>query len=56
MANIRTYAYHEGDDIYEPHIAKLRKIQNLLVTGILFPQKESKESRLKFEANLFFRN
>ncbi|WP_368127333.1 DGQHR domain-containing protein [Bacteroides caccae] len=49
----RTYAYHEGDDIYEPHIAKLRKIQNLLVTGILFPQKESKESRLKFEANLF---
>lgn len=49
----RTYAYHEGDDQYEPCIARYRKIQNLLVTGILFPQKESKENRLKFEANLF---
>jgi hypothetical protein len=49
----RTYAYHEGDDLYEPQIAKFRKIQNLLVTGILFPQKESRETRLKFEANLF---
>ena len=25
MIQHRTYAYHEGDDIYEPHIAKLRK-------------------------------
>lgn len=49
----RTYAYHEGDDIYEQWISHLRKIQNLLVTGILFPKKESKENRLKFEANLF---
>ena len=49
----RTYAYHEGDDQYEPSIAKYRKIQNLLVTGILFPQKETRENRLKFEANLF---
>ncbi|KAF0200264.1 MAG: DGQHR domain-containing [Bacteroidetes bacterium] len=49
----RTYAYHEGDDLYEKEIAKKRKIQNLLVTGILFPHNESKLNRLKFEANLF---
>lgn len=49
----RTYAYHEGDDIYEKEIAQKRKIQNLLVTGILFPKSESKQNRLKFEANLF---
>ena len=49
----RTYAYHEGDDQFEPTISKLRKIQNLLVTGILFPKTENKQTRLKFEANLF---
>lgn len=49
----RTFAYHEGDDLYENRIAELRKIQNLLVTGILFPSNESKQKRLKFEANLF---
>lgn len=49
----RTYAYHEGDDQYEALIAKQRKVQNLLVTGILFPADESPQKRLKFEANLF---
>ena len=49
----RTYAYHEGDDSYEQYIAHLRKIQNLLLTGIIFPKNESKENRLKFESNLF---
>ncbi|MGD9487513.1 MAG: DGQHR domain-containing protein [Calditrichaceae bacterium] len=49
----RTYAYHEGDDQFEETISKLRKIQNLLVTGILFPKTENKQTRLKFEANLF---
>lgn len=49
----RTYAYHEGDDSYEQYITHLRKIQNLLVTGIIFPKNESKENRLKFESNLF---
>jgi len=49
----RTYAYHEGDDIYESSIEKFRGIQNLLVTGILYPKNEAKEKRLKFEANLF---
>lgn len=49
----RTYAYHEGDDLYEAKISKQRKVQNLLVTGILFPSDESKQKRLNFEANLF---
>ncbi len=49
----RTYAYHEGDDNYERKISQLRKEQNLLVTGILFPHNEPKHKRLKFEANLF---
>jgi DGQHR domain-containing protein len=49
----RTYAYHEGDDSFESKISDLRTIQNLLVTGILFPKNISKQARLKFEANLF---
>lgn len=49
----RAYAYYEGDDIYEPSIAKLRGIQNLLVTGILYPKNENIDKRLKFEAKLF---
>ncbi|MCQ2167584.1 MAG: DGQHR domain-containing protein [Bacteroidales bacterium] len=49
----RIYAYHEGDDIYENSMKPLRRRQNLLVTGILFPADESQESRLKFEAQLF---
>ncbi|KGN74294.1 hypothetical protein HR17_05810 [Porphyromonas gulae] len=49
----RTYAYHEGEDQYEILISEQRKIQNLLVTGILFPSSEKKEERLNFEASLF---
>ncbi len=49
----RTYAYHEADDQYEEKISGLREVQNLLVTGILFPKNESKQKRLEFEANLF---
>ncbi len=49
----RIFAYHEGDDQYERKISELRKVQNLLVTGILFPKNESEQNRLKFEANLF---
>ncbi|TWJ03300.1 hypothetical protein JN11_00838 [Mucilaginibacter frigoritolerans] len=49
----RAYSYYEGDDIYEPSIAKLRGIQNLLVTGILYPKNEIEDKRLKFEAKLF---
>ena len=49
----RTYAYHEGDDIFENKISELRTVQNLLVTGILFPKNEVISHRLKFEAKLF---
>jgi DGQHR domain-containing protein len=49
----RLFAYHEGSDIYESKIALLRQKQNLLVTGILFPENESIEERRKFEAVLF---
>ncbi|MBL6657097.1 MAG: DGQHR domain-containing protein [Flavobacteriales bacterium] len=49
----RTYAYHEGDDQFEDKISELRTVQNLLVTGILFPKNETKVNRLKFEAKLF---
>jgi DGQHR domain-containing protein len=49
----RLYAYHEGNDSFETSISQLRPIQNLLVTGILFPKSEPEEKRVKFEANLF---
>lgn len=49
----RSFAYHEGDDIYEKSIKKLRGIQNLLVTGILYPKAENEQRRLMFEAKLF---
>ncbi|MCU7615891.1 DGQHR domain-containing protein [Chryseobacterium sp. PBS4-4] len=49
----RTYAYHEGDDVYEKKIAELRNVQNLLVTGILFPKRENEKKKLDFEARLF---
>lgn len=49
----RTFAYHEGNDKYESKISQLRNIQNLLVTGILFPKDEPQEERLKFQAKLF---
>lgn len=49
----RLYAYHEGDDSYETSIANLRKVQNLLVTGILFPPNKSEAERLRFQARLF---
>lgn len=49
----RTFSYYEGNDVYEKEISRLRGIQNLLVTGILFPKRETEDARLKFEANLF---
>ena len=49
----RVFSYHIGDDVYEKEIAKLRKEQNLLVTGIVFPKNEIEEERRKFEATLF---
>ena len=49
----RVYAYHEGIDQYEKKIAELRKIQNLLVTGIIYPSTLDDDQRTEFEANLF---
>ncbi|MFK0691245.1 DGQHR domain-containing protein [Mesorhizobium sp. IMUNJ 23033] len=48
----RTYACHEAvaDD---PEIAKLRNKQNLLVTGIIYPETADADEREKFEAKLF---
>lgn len=48
----RTYAYHESvtDD---PEIAKLRNKQNLLVTGIIYPNTANADEKEKFEAKLF---
>ena len=49
----RVYAYHESNDIYEEAIKTLRKQQNLLVTCIIYPEKESVQEKNRFEANLF---
>lgn len=49
----RAYAYHEGNDIYEDKIAGLREMQNLLVTGIIYPKDLPDIKRLEFEAKLF---
>lgn len=49
----RVFAYHIGDDVYEETIAKMRRDQNLLVTGVVFPRNEKVEDRRKYEAKLF---
>lgn len=49
----RVYAYHEGSDVYEEIIAKLRVQQHLLVTAVLFPKTVSLNARRQFEATLF---
>lgn len=51
----RVYSYHEStekDDI-EQAIRKLRLKQNLLVTGIIYPENQSEYERLRYEAKLF---
>ncbi len=48
----RVYSYHEGG-MFEDTIKKLREKQNLLVTGIIYPNNVSVLDRIKFEANLF---
>lgn len=49
----RVFAYHVGDDSCESTISHLRKEQNLLVTGVVFPKNEQEEERRKYEARLF---
>lgn len=48
----RLYSYHETL-IDDPEIAILRKQQNLLVTGIVYPKNTSNSEKEKFEAKLF---
>lgn len=49
----RVYSYHEGIDFFENQIGKLRNKQNLLVTGIIYPEGTSDDDRILFEAKLF---
>lgn len=49
----RVYSYHEGDDVHESKIDTLRKCQNLLVTGIMYPPDLSEADQTDFEAKLF---
>lgn len=49
----RVFAYHEGNDIFEEKISRLRRSQNLLVSGILLPKKWSLKEKLRFQATLF---
>ncbi|ELK4741073.1 DGQHR domain-containing protein [Pseudomonas aeruginosa] len=49
----RVFSYHEGYDIHENDISKLRDCQNLLVTGIIYPEEVTEDERIQFEAKLF---
>lgn len=49
----RLFAYHQDIDPLESVISELRREQNLLVTGIVFPKNEIEEERRKYEAKLF---
>lgn len=51
----RVYSYHESTekDAIEQAIRKLRLKQNLLVTGIIYPENQSEYERLRYEAKLF---
>ncbi len=48
----RVFSYYEGGT-NEPQMAVLRAQQNLLVTGIIFPQNTSELARDRFSAGLF---
>ncbi|HEX7803888.1 MAG TPA: DGQHR domain-containing protein [Pseudoxanthomonas sp.] len=49
----RVFCYHEGRDKYEAQIMPLRSRQNLLVTGIIYPELMSEVDKRRFEAKLF---
>jgi DGQHR domain-containing protein len=48
----RVLSYHEGGK-YEDRIAILRKKQNLLATGIIYPASAGDDAKARFEAKLF---
>ena len=49
----RVFCYHEGVDSYEDEIKKVRERQNLLVTGLIYPDSYTETQRQRFEAKLF---
>ncbi|WP_102946598.1 DGQHR domain-containing protein [Stenotrophomonas sp. VV52] len=49
----RVFCYHEGSDRFEAKIKSLRGRQNLLVTGLIYPEHYSEIEKRKFEAKLF---
>lgn len=49
----RVFCYHEGEDKYEAHISTLRSRQNLLVTGVIYPDDYAEVDKRRFEAKLF---
>lgn len=49
----RVFCYHEGSDRGESEIKILRKRQNLMVTGIVYPNDFNELARRSFEAKLF---
>lgn len=49
----RIFCYHEADDPLENKISTLRKRQNLLVTGLIFPSSWNDHQKRQFEAKLF---
>lgn len=48
----RVFAYHEGG-IAEDKVSLLRKQQNLLATGIIFPSHYGEIEKMRFQAKLF---
>jgi DGQHR domain-containing protein len=48
----RVLSYHEGGK-YDSEISLLRKKQNLLATGIIYPSAVNSEAKARFEAKLF---
>lgn len=49
----RIFCYHEGADKYEALIKPLRGRQNLLATGIVYPDSYNEIEKRRFEAKLF---
>jgi DGQHR domain-containing protein len=49
----RIFCYHEANDPLEKKISELRKRQNLLVTGLIFPSSWNDHQKRQFEAKLF---
>ncbi|MDP2760452.1 MAG: DNA sulfur modification protein DndB [Sideroxyarcus sp.] len=49
----RIFCYHEANDPLENKISTLRKRQNLLVTGLIFPNSWNDHQKRQFEAKLF---